>query len=127
MERKSRGKGERMEFLAIKRNKISKMSVPIEEIKRKKKIKKEGEREGICFASHPYLFSYNFVCVPLFCASPSIPPQSITLSLELAKDQPSCSLILFCLLPENDRFLPEVSLTLPVQTPLSKREFSYIF
>lgn len=126
MERKSRGKGERMEFLAIKRNKISKMSVPIEEIKRKKN--KEGEREGICFASHPYLFSWNnFVCVPLSCASPSIPPQSITLSLELAKDQPYCSLILFCLLPENDRFLPEVSLTLSVQTPLSKRECSYIF
>ena len=53
MERKSRGKGERMEFLAIKRNKISKMSVPIEEIKRKKKNKerRRKRRNLFCFPS----------------------------------------------------------------------------
>lgn len=41
-----------MEFLAIKRNKISKMSVPIEEIKRKKKIKKEKEKESVLLPIH---------------------------------------------------------------------------
>lgn len=109
-----------------KRNKISKMSVPIEEIKRKKKIRRK--REESLFSSH-HISSPGIILSVFLSPVPHLPfhLQSITLSLELAKINPtaasSCSVCcqkMIVFFPRS----PDPSCSDPT---FQKEEFSYIF